>query len=239
MARPTAAPTRVTLPLVSVAAATPRTRVLRLGLEGVAFPYRAGQAVLAGRHGQVVRKPYSIACAPHQAAAHGAIELLVQVDADGGEPHLEALAPGVLVDVEGPFGSFALPPADSGEPLVFVAGGTGISPLRAMLWEELASAAPRPVTVIYSARARAEFAYARELEGLAAAGRIGLHLTVTRHAGDDWHGYRGRVDAGLLLRLRPGAEARWLLCGPPAFVSDLALELDALGVPREHVIVER
>jgi ferredoxin-NADP reductase len=238
MATTPAAPARVTLPLASVATATPRTRVLRLGLGDVAFPFHAGQAVLAGRHGQVVRKPYSIACAPHQAAAHGVLELLVQADPDGGEPHLESLAPGVLVDVEGPFGSFALPAGGAG-PLVLIAGGTGIAPLRAMLWEELAAAAPRPVTVIYSARAREEFAFADELEQLAADRRITLHLTVTRQAGDDWQGYRGRVDAGLLMRLRPGTDARWLLCGPQAFVSDLARELEALGVPHDHVVVER
>ena len=230
---------RVTLPLDEVRVATPRTRLLRLGLRGQDFPFRAGQAVLAGRHGQVVRKPYSIACAPHQAVAQQALELLVQVDAEAGEPHLEAVAPGVLVDVEGPFGSFVLPAAVAAEPLVLIAGGTGIAPLRSMLWDELEAAAPRPVTVIYSARQHAEFAFASELEALAAERRIALHLTVTRQGADDWTGYRGRVDAGLLLRLRPGAAARWLLCGPPAFVSDLALELDALRVPRDHVIVER
>jgi NAD(P)H-flavin reductase len=236
---PTPAPVRLTVPLVAVSPATPRTRVLRLGLEDVDFAFRAGQAVLAGPHGQVVRKPYSIACAPHQAAAQRALELLVQVDPDGEEPHLDALAPGVLIDIEGPFGSFAVPPPVGHEPLVLIAGGTGISPLRAMLWEELAAPAPRPITVIYSARRRDEFAYAEEFGALAAAGRIALHLTVTRQDGDGWTGYRGRVDAGLLMRLRPGPDARWLLCGPPAFVHDLSLELQALGVARDHVIVER
>jgi ferredoxin-NADP reductase len=235
----TVAPARVTLPLDEVLVATPRTRLLRLGLRHQTFAFRAGQAVLAGRHGQVVRKPYSIACAPHQAAAEQALELLVQVDAEAGEPHLEALAPGMLVDVEGPFGSFTLPASLGAEPLVLLAGGTGIAPLRAMLWEELDAAAPRPVTVIYSARRREEFAFVGELEALAGAGRIALHLTVTRQGADDWTGYRGRVDAGLLLRLRPGPDARWLLCGPPAFVSDVSLELQALGVARDHIVVER
>ena len=75
------------------------------------FTLPAGQAVMAGLHGSPLRKPYSIASAPAETGAHGIIELLVQVDDSGGpDPHLELATPGTPLDVEGPFGTFALPP---------------------------------------------------------------------------------------------------------------------------------
>ena len=150
---------------------------------------------MAGLHGSPLRKPYSIASAPFEAVRDGVIELLIQVeDAGGPDPHLELAELGRAIDVEGPFGNFGLPPAGDGRPLLFVAGGTGIAPLRSMLVEALDRDARAHPSVIYSARAPEELAYREELEALAIDGRLDLFITITRNGPADWSGRRGRID---------------------------------------------
>jgi glycine betaine catabolism B len=229
-----------TLRVRNVVRATPRTRLLRLDLGLQGFAFRAGQAVMAGLHGSPLRKPYSIASAPGEAIRNGCIDLLVQVDDAGGpDPHLELAAPGVGVDIEGPFGRFALPPIRRGSSLLMVAGGTGIAPLRSMLIDALDHPTPPRIGVVYSARSVDELAYRDELDDLAAGGRITLRLTVTREENAAWPGRRGRIDQHLLAEALPSRHAACLVCGPPALVSDIRACLGSLGVPESAIVVER
>lgn len=229
-----------TLPVRDVVAITPRVRLLRLDTTGARFPFSAGQAVMAGLKGSPLRKPYSIASAPSEASARGCIELLIQVDDSGGpDPHLELARPGTAIDLDGPFGTFALPPLGRDDAVLLVAGGTGIAPLRSMLVEALARPDAPRVSVVYSARSVDELAYRDELAGLAADGRISLTLTVTREPHAAWPGRRGRIDRALLESALPSRIAWCLVCGPPALVDDVRSGLEALGVPGGRVVVER
>src|SRR5262245_36059788 len=144
---------------------------MRLDLDGHPFDYAAGQAVLIATAGADKRKPYSIASAPEDAQRDGCIELLVGLDADGRAG--VTLELGARVDVEGPAGSFTFPAAPVERNFVFVAGGTGIAPLRAMLRHAiLGPQTTRHVGLLYSARAPDEFAFADEFRALASAGMI-------------------------------------------------------------------
>jgi glycine betaine catabolism B len=227
-----------TLPVREVRRATPRTRLLRLDTGATGFHFAAGQAVMAGLHDSPLRKPYSIASAPLEAARQGYIELLVQVDDSGGpDPHLELATHGTPLDLEGPFGGFTLPPLERGAHVVLVAGGTGIAPLRSMLVQALQHDAP-VAHVVYSARTVDELAYREELEALARDGRIGLTLTVTRETGP-WAGRRGRIDRDLLARVVAEPDTQCLVCGPRPLVSDVRAALADLHVPADRVGVER
>jgi NAD(P)H-flavin reductase len=228
------------LPARDVLSATPRTRILRLALDGRPFPFLAGQAVLAGLPGGSVKKPYSIASPPGDAARNGTIELLVQVeDADTADPHLERVTPGMAVEITGPFGSFVLPDPLPERDLLFVAGGTGIAPLRSIMWDAFEREIVDRVSVVYSARSPEEFAYERELRELAEAGRIELYLTVTRETGQTWGGLRGRVDRHLLANALHGPETRCFLCGPPALVADATDWLYEAGIDPHRILTER
>lgn len=217
---------------------TPRARVVRISLDGTPFPYLAGQAVIVGAHGHHHRRPYSLADAPERSAADDSLELLVGVDAAGDAgPHLP-LAPGTLVDVEGPVGRFTFPDAPPERRFLFIAGGTGISPLRSMLRRALA-VPHRQVGLLYSARTPSEFAYETELRALAANGEIELQLRVTRDdASAAWGGTRGRLSTADLEPLVHGQETLCFVCGPPALVADIPRALQELGVPRERIRTE-
>jgi ferredoxin-NADP reductase len=228
----------ITVPVRHVTHATPRTRIISLDLGGSNFAFTAGQAVMLGLHGSPLRKPYSIASAPWELSKTGHLQVLAQIeDAGTVDPHLELAAPGTRLDLEGPFGSFALPP-DESFPILFVAGGTGIAPLRSMMVERLARATKVPIALVYSARLPEEFAFRAELDALATAGRITAHFTVTRDSGA-WPGRRGRVDAALLEDALPSLQSLCLICGPPQLVSDAGALLRTLGVSEDRILIEK
>jgi ferredoxin-NADP reductase len=227
----------VTLPIREVLPATPRARIVRLDLGGTRFPYRAGQAVLVARHQYPQRRPYSIAVAPEDALRDGVVELLVGIDSGGQPgPHLP-LEIGAPVDVEGPMGAFTFPAHPAERRFVFIAGGTGIAPLRAMLRHAL-TIAHDDIGLLYSARAPDEFAYQSEFRALAASGQIRLRQTVTRATKAAWSGPRGRVDREALQELVHDPATLCFVCGPPALVADMPDLLTEIGVPRTRIRLE-
>jgi len=228
----------ITVPVRQITRATPRIRILNLDVRSVAFSFTAGQAVMLGLSGSPLRKPYSIASAPWEVSKSGIMQVLVQVEDSGGlDPHLELATPGAPIDVEGPFGSFGLPPHVD-HPLIFIAGGTGIAPLRSMLMEHLGKPTPHAVSLIYSARSVDEFAFRPELAALEAAGRLTTYFTVTREEGE-WQGRRGRISEALVREALPGPEATCLVCGPPQFNEDARALLMKLGVSESRILTEK
>lgn len=227
----------LTLPIREILVATPRARVVRLDLGGRDFQYAPGQAVFVGMHGAPKRKPYSIASAPEDVRREGWIELLVGLDATGKSGPELALDRGALVDIEGPVGTFTFPADPAERRFVFIAGGTGIAPLRAMLRHALAIP-HREVGLVYSARTPDEFAFQEELRALAREGRIELRQTVTRNVGAEWNGGRGRIGRAELQPLVHDRETLCFICGPAALVDDTKRLLEELGISRERIKIE-
>jgi NAD(P)H-flavin reductase len=224
----------LTLSIQEVLRATPRARIVRLALGGGSFPYSAGQAVLVATHGHEKRRPYSLAAAPEDAERDDCLELLVGVDAeDVGESHL-TLEAGQLVDVEGPLGSFTFPTGPVEERFIFIAGGTGIAPLRAMLRHAL-RIPHQHIGLFYSARTPDEFAYEHELRSLATTGEIELRQTVTRSTDEAWAGPRGRWGREALEELVHDPATLCFICGPPALVDEVPKILGDLGVPVSQI----
>lgn len=228
----------LTLPIREVQPATPRARLVRIDLAGHHFPYEPGQAILVARHGHAPRDTaYSVAVPPEEAARNDWLELLVGVDETGAPgPHL-TLESASLVDVEGPIGRFTFPGKPADAPCVFIAGGTGIAPLRAMIKTALASP-NRRIGLLYSARTPGDFAFDQEWRALARAGRIEYRQTVTRHSASDWTGNRGRIGIGELAPLVRDARTMCFVCGPPTMVEDVPRLLENLGVAQDRVYIE-
>ncbi len=228
----------LTLPIRDVQPATPRARLVRIDLADRHFVYQPGQAILMARRDYEPRQAYSIAAAPDDAARDGCLELLVGID-EAGEPgpHL-TLDAGLLVDVEGPVGRFTFPDAPADTACLFVAGGTGIAPLRAMLRHALATG-NRRIGLLYSARTRGDFAFEQEWLALARDGRIEFRQAITRGAASDWTGVRGRIGAADLAPLVHGLATMCFVCGPPALVEDVPKLLESVGITRDRIHVEQ
>jgi NAD(P)H-flavin reductase len=223
-----------------VAPVTPRSRLVTLDLRHQSFEFRPGQAVLIGAPGYHPRRPYSIASSPEQAAETGVLELLIALEADGTlGPHLAGVEAGGSLEVEGPLGTFLFPADPPPQRIVFVAGGTGIAPLRAMIDHIIRHGHPHSVSLLYSARTGDEFAFIEELRGHERRGALQLHQTVTRDETTAWAGGRGRIGRSHFESVvSDPAHTLCFVCGPRAMVNESVSTLAALGVPANSIRTE-
>ena len=230
----------LTVPLLSVASITPRSRLVTLDLRNHPFTFRPGQAVLIGAPGEHARRPYSISCSPEYAAETHTLELLIALDADGTlGPNLPDATPGSPIDLEGPLGTFLFPEDMPSQRLLFVAGGTGIAPLRAMIDHVLRGEPGYRLSLLYSARYGEEFAFIEELRAHETGGRLELHQTVTRDDGAEWAGKRGRIGRSHFESVvHDPADTLCFVCGPRAMVNESVSTLAGLGVPADAIRTE-
>ena len=226
----------ITLPVAEVRRATPTSRLLRLTLDDV-LDYQPGQSCLIGLHGQPDRRHYSLATPPEIAVREGALEFLVRTERDGTiGPHLDGLSRGSRIDVEGPVGSFTLPARFSERRLLFVAGGTGIAPVRAMLLRAMRIEG-LSIGLAYSARTSREFAFLPELQRMRRRG-LRLVLAASREAPDSWRHHRGRLNQARLAPLIEAPGTLCFVCGPPPLVEDVPRSLMNLGIDEARIRTE-
>jgi CDP-4-dehydro-6-deoxyglucose reductase len=150
---------------------------------GLHFQPAAGQPRLQWLPGQYLdvlldegrRRPFSIANHPQ---ADGSIELHVRHVSGGGFTSWvhDSLKEGDALRIEGPLGTF-VPREDSERPMVFMAGGTGFAPVKAIVEHFMALGTRRPMRVYWGARSAADL-YLREL----AAGWAGKAHDLVFHA---------------------------------------------------------
>jgi ferredoxin-NADP reductase len=217
---------------------TPRVRTIVLDVPD--WPgHRAGQHLdvrLTAEDGYRAEREYSIASAPGEPVAI-TVERL-----DDGEvsPYLtEELRPGDGLELRGPIGGYFVWGPEDGGPLLLVAGGSGVVPLRAMVRHRQHSGNDLPVRLLYSSRTLDDVIYRAELEQHADGVEV-VH-TLTREQPPGWTGYARRVDADLLGEVAWAADegALAFVCGPTSFVETVAGGLVELGYPPARVKTER
>jgi ferredoxin-NADP reductase len=222
---------------------TPTVRTFTLDLPG--WPgHRPGQHVdlrLTAENGYSVERSYSIASEPERGDQ---IDITVELIRDGEvSPFLhEVVVEGDRLEVRGPIGGYFVWDASLGDPLLLVAGGSGVVPLMAMVRHRRRAGSTLPTRLLFSSRHPEEIIYREELDGLAAAmdGFEVIH-TLTRSRPSGWTGYERRIDDRMLAEvLDPlGASARVYICGPTALVEVAANALVRLGLPPDRVRTER
>lgn len=152
---------------------------------------------------------------------------------------LGELPVGTDVEVEPPKGSFGLP-EDPSRPLVFVAGGIGITVFRSMLRYIREEGLPYRVTLVFSNRDRESTAFLDELQELEQEiSNFRLILTMTQDPG--WAGETRKIDSRFFRDYlgEDVNENTFLVAGPPTMVEGIQEALDEAGVDAENVIAER
>ncbi len=173
--------------------------------------------------GTRVTRSYSLSDAPR---ADGRIAITVKAMPGGKlSQHLcHAAKPGDVLALGPAFGEMTLPKTAEGAWL-FLAAGSGITPLMAMVRAQAALGMPVPLALIYWARTRDELCFVEELRALAARQpNFRVDFVLTRavdtndtQAGDVRH---GRIDAQSLSMLAPDLHQRRVFaCGPDGFVA--------------------
>jgi ferredoxin-NADP reductase len=201
--------------------------------------HQAGQHLdirLTAEDGYRAEREYSIASAPGEP-----VEITVERLDDGEvSPYLtEELRTGDQIELRGPIGGYFVWDASDAGPLMLVAGGSGIVPLRAILRHRARIGSSVPVRLLDSSRSWADIIYRAELDQQAEGVTV-IH-TLTRQQPPGWTGYARRVDQQMLTEVAwPAAQAPLTyVCGPTSFVEAVAAGLVALGYPPQRIRTER
>ena len=215
---------------------TPRVRTLELGVEGW-NGHRAGQHLdvrLTAEDGYQAQRSYSIGSAPGDP-----LEITVERLEDGEvSPYLvDDVQDGDVFEVRGPIGGYFVWDGDEPEPVLLVAGGSGVVPLMAMARQRGRVGGEAPMRLLYSSRTWGDVIYREELETLG----IEVVHTLTRQQPPGWTGYARRIDDELLREVAfPAAEApRVYVCGSTRFVDAAADGLVRLGYDPRSIRTER
>lgn len=204
---------------------------------------------------------YSLSHAPQPDAYQITVKATLQADGSPGlassylqladsasDDQVETVQVGDLIDLHAPAGAFSLDPARPRGPLVFLAGGVGITPFMSLV-ESLALTGGDPadparqVFLYYGVRDGREHAFRAALESLARH-HPWMHLVVcySRPRPEDAGAYQraGRVETALLRETLPPSERPYsfYLCGPPPFLDALLTGLGELGVPEGQIKTE-
>ena len=200
---------------------TPTIKAFHLRLDKD-MHFQAGQYVQLEIPGLGESRAFSIANAPRDVTSTRSIELNVRrVPGGQGTTWLhESAKEGDRVKLSGPYGRFFVRKS-SALPMIFMAGGSGLSSPRSMILDLLADGCPHPITLIYGQRHLAELYYDAEFRALA---EQHANFTYVPALSDDtpddgWTGERGFVHE-VAKRHFPGGFAgqRAYLCGPPPMI---------------------
>ena len=225
----------------SVADETAAARTLMVDVPGWPghLPGQHADVRLTAEDGYSAQRSYSIASAPEP----GRLAFTVQRLDDGEvSPYLAGIAePGDQFDLRGPIGGWFTwsPSPESAQPLLLLAGGSGVVPLMSMIRAHGAAKREVPVGLIYSVRSPSDVIYAPELSERSLSSPLFSTLLYTRSA------HRGvppgRINAAVIAAsaFPPDSNPAIFVCGPSGFVEAATSLLVEAGHPAPAIKTER
>lgn len=213
-------------------------RITLLGPSDTTFRFSGGQFIwltCAPKRAPLHDHPFSIASSP---ADLPRLRLLVR-EAGDCTNDFGSLEPGTRVAIDGPHGSFTLPPGNG--PVLLIAGGVGIAPILGLLEHAASANDRRKFVLLFADRTESALSGRSELDAL----RTRIDLDV-RYFADQSTGV-GTVKPGPITRdiiagaIASAPPATWtaFLCGPTGMTERLTDALCDLGLPAGSIIYER
>ena len=201
------------------------------------FQYRAGQYVeFLLRDG--ARRSYSMANAPHNLGTPPAIELHIRHMPGGKftDQVFGTMKEKDIVRMEGPFGSFFLR-EDTAKPMVLLASGTGLAPIKALVERLREIGSQRPAVLYWGCRSRADL-YLHDWASAAATELPWLRyvpvLSEPRPE-DDWQGRTGLVHQAVMADWPDLSGHQVYACGAPIMVASAQRDFIArCGLPEDE-----
>lgn len=233
-----------------IAALTPLTHdILHVQMQAEhPLTYTAGQyaeLVVPDEAGAQAGKgrSYSFATA-HDAARPNAVDFFIRKVPGGAftEWLFTKAEVGQWLTLRGPYGDFCLRP--SADPIVCIAGGSGLAPIKALLEQAIRDKqANRPLVILFGARTE------QDLYGLEAidqirrnwTGRFVFEPILSNEAeGSPWKGRRGMITdhlKGILGERLPDYHA--YMCGPPPMIDACAEVFTQGGMPSKQIFFDK
>ncbi len=234
-------PRRLSLSLTELIEETPTTKTLRFVSDtGYLPPFQAGQYVnlFVEVGGIRTSRPYAISSAPGERRHY---DLTIKRVSGGFVSNhlLDHAVQGQAFESTGPMGNFHYNPLFHGDDLIFLCGGSGVTPAYAMMQDIANSQSTRKLHLVYGSRSESDVIFEAPL-ALLAAEVPSLRVThVLSEPNPGYEGRRGFITADLLRELLGEIDGKmFYICGPPAMYSFCVPELEKLGVPRRRIRLE-
>lgn len=143
---------------------------------------------------------------------------------------LQALTPGSTLNLSDPMGDFVLP-KNKANPLVFCAGGIGVTPFRSMAKQLIddSEADSRNISTYYGVRTLGDACFKPELS------EVGTLNIVLSEPSAQWKGLTGYISAEMLVKDQPKT-AMYYIAGPEQMVEKLYKELQAIGISKQKIV---
>ncbi len=219
-------------------------RLFRMEIESPpAIDYVPGQYIqlLTPRYGdrsEEVYRAYSVASDP---ADRNAIELIIRLVPGGicTTYCFDFLKTGDPVRLNGPYGEFRLSGTDA--EIIFVAGGSGIAPIRCMLFEMRNRKIARKARFYFGGNTVTDICLVEEMRSF----ERGLHdfsfvpVVANIRDGDKWEGETGLVTDVVRRNVKDASACEGYLCGSPGMIDASVKLLRELGMPEEKIYYDK
>lgn len=152
---------------------------------------------------------------------------------------------GERVTITGPYGSFWL--RESGAPMLCIAGGSGMAPIKALLEQVSQKGFGRNVAYVFGARTQEDLYCLDEMSRIKESGKDQFNFipVLSREPeGTAWSGLRGNCTDALTSGVLDScsfdlANCHAYLCGPPAMIDSAINMLVSNGVSKEHIFYDK
>lgn len=208
---------------------------------GKKFDFTPGQFVmfeLKDENGHNIKRSYSISSSPGKSS----IELVINIIPRGKmTPLLDQLKVGDKIKLLGPYGKFGKDINSSGKDIMFIAAGTGITPIRSMINDLIENKFKKKISLLYGFRHEGNFLFKEEFEDLSDENsNFTLIPTVSRPVNaKHWPGEVGRVTDRLSKNLSSkDLDQEFYICGLGHMVRDTKKILLEKGVKMEQIHLE-
>lgn len=229
----------------------------RISLAELDVPYEKRRAWgidptgLESRSDRELRRAYSLAtaCNDHPGQLVLNVRLMlpdkgaVSAPAGVGSGYMWSLRRGDRVEFAGPLGEFHATRSEC--EMIVIGGGAGMSPLRAIIRDELLhKKSKRPIVFWYGAQTANDLYYVDEFDALQEAhGNFRWQPVLSSPAlSDGWRGPIGFVHKVAYDEMLSGmdrvADCEFYVCGPPAMLAATRSMLRTMGVPEDHVLFD-
>jgi len=231
-------PKSIDLKVARIIKETQTTSTLRLvAKNGFLPPFQAGQYINLFVEINSVRtsRPYSISSAPNQT---GFYDITVRCVEDGFvSPYLnDQIQVGDSLSSTSPTGNFYYNPLFHGKDLVFLAGGSGITPFMSMIREVTDRGLTRQIHLIYGSRKEDDIVFHEELADRSSYSDRFKLFHVISEPSPDYSGEKGFITKELIQKLVGNIDQKtFYICGPPVMSAFVSNVLQDLAVPGRRI----
>lgn len=190
-----------------------------------------GQYVMVAKEKTGVKKPFTLANSPGQDKIQLTVKKMGEFTSALFHMHV-----GDTLYLEGPMGETLNFDEDVEEDVVFIAGGSGITPFISALRYKLEKGLENKMTLIYSNRTKKDIIFYDELKRLDERDDIVVVNTLTQETPEAWEGQTGFIDKKMVLDNVSDIKNKiWYICGPPGMNSSVKKNLHDLGISDDKI----